>query len=153
MLVPRALERLCHVCRCWRASSTGNKNHYDLLIWLLADTIAEHDPDITMPNDLQCKLLHRAMCKLMSLSQDHMLSQLLLQLLLLSYVVPSEDDLVSGSEAACTFVKDVVTAVELVSRSTPGDLLFVEVQLSFLLSSMLSLVNICNQLLQVVVVI
>jgi hypothetical protein len=73
-----------------------------------------------------------------------MLSQLLLQQLLLSYCMPSQEDMKEGTPDAKNFVSSLVQACDEVSMQAPRQLLFAEVQTSLVLASVLPLVS-CSE--------
>jgi hypothetical protein len=82
----------------------------------------------------------KALFQWLAASNDQLLSQLPLQLLLLAYCIPTSSELEGGSEEACAFVDKAVAAVSEASKLTPGQLTFAEVQLSFVLTSVPPLV-------------
>lgn len=106
-----------------------------MLFWLLADQLASHDVKAVVPNNKQRHLLHGALCRLIPFSHDQMLSQLLLQLLLLSYCIPSTAELKQGSPDTQAFLHTLTHAVVKASDAAPNSLIFVEVQLSFVIAS------------------
>lgn len=111
------------------------RSSFDMLFWLLADQLASVDAAAVVPSNKQRHLLHAALCRLVPFSHDQMLSQLLLQLLLLSYCIPSPAELKKGSPDTCAFLNMLTHAVVKASQAAPGVILFVEVQLSFVIAS------------------
>jgi hypothetical protein len=104
---------------------------------MLASRLSSHDLQQSTPNAKQRALLQSALYMWMAVSEDQLMSQLLLQLLLLAYCIPSSAELTAGSPEACTFVSKVVSATSRTANCSPGELVFAEVQLSFVLTSAL----------------
>jgi hypothetical protein len=121
--------------RRFRHADAGSRQAYDLPIWLLASALAGHRADGAPPTEKQHALLCTALFKWVANSEGQLLSQLLLQLLLLAYCVPPASELREGTPSACRFVAELLEAVNATSARTPGELTFVEVQISFVLSS------------------
>jgi hypothetical protein len=109
---------------------------YDILLWILTDQLANHDVRKSgQPTSKQKSLMLSTLCDFMAFSHNQMLSQLLLQLLLLSYCIPPPDALKEGSETAMLFLSSLTHAAAEASLESAGELIFVEVQLSFVLAS------------------
>ena len=104
---------------------------------MLASRLSSHSADIGVPTAKQRALLQTAFIRWIAVSEDQILSQLLLQLLLLAHCIPTSADLEKGTPEACAFLKDIVTAVAQASWRSQGELIFAEVQLSFVITSAL----------------
>eukprot|EP00892_Ulva_mutabilis_P005130 jgi/Ulvmu1/298/UM001_0302.1 len=126
------LTKVAQRCRRVKLAMRGS---FDMLFWLLADQLASHDAQAAAPNNKQRHLLRTALYKLIPFSHDQMLSQLLLQLLLLSYCIPTTTELKAGSPDTQAFLHALTHAVMQASKAAPGLLIFVEVQLSFVIAS------------------
>lgn len=129
-------------CRVKKTNPSARKS-YDVLFWLLADQLASQTSESGTPGSAlpptppQRTLLLSALCQLVTFSQCHMLSQLLLQLLLLSYCMPPLEALRQGTPEAAHFVSSFVHACTEASLEAPGELIFAEVQASLVIASVL----------------
>jgi hypothetical protein len=119
----------------FRNAKLGGRQNFDFILWLIASRLAAYDLRHGAPTPKQHGLMRKALYKWMAASSDQLLSQLLLQLLLLAYGIPPSSELEEGAPEACTFVANTVAAVSDASKLTPGKLTFAEVQLSFVLTS------------------
>ena len=106
-----------------------------MLIWLVASRLSAHSDGTQGPTAKQRKLLYSALLRWLSVPDDQIMSQLLLQLLLLAPCIPPSADIAKGTAEACKFMTDIVMSVNRASQRSPGDLIFAEVQLSFVLTS------------------
>lgn len=127
-----------------RKTKPSARKSYDVLFWLLADKLAFDEGDIgvanaappcTGPTTQQQQLLLASLCQLMAFSDGHQLSQLILQLLLLSHCMPCMEAMRAGAPEALHFVSSLVHACKEASLAAPGEMIFAEVQISFVLAS------------------
>lgn len=121
-------------CRLQLAKA-GARPAWDLPVWLLATRMAGHSFRDAPPSSKQRALFAAALTKLAAAAPEQMLSQALLQLVLLANCVPSSKDLQAGTQEACAFVKRLVEATNATAAESPGELVLAEVQLSFVLTS------------------
>jgi hypothetical protein len=121
--------------RRFKAAKVGSRHAYDFAIWLLAARLARHDFVTAPPTRKQRGLLEAALHTWVATSVDQLLSQLLLQLLLLARCVPGAGEMQAGAPEACAFVSKIVAATAEAAAKAPGELVFAAVQLSFVLTS------------------
>ena len=124
-----------------KKTKPSSRKSFDVLFWLLADQLAGIESQAgavgarAPPNSQDQQLLLGALCQLMGFSESHMLSQLLLQLLLLSHSMPPLEAMRAGAPEAVHLVSSVVHACTEASLAAPGELLFAEAQTSLVLAS------------------
>ena len=121
-------------CR-FKSAKGAARQSYDFAIWLLAARLSDHDFRTRPATAKQLGLLQNALHKWMAASEDQLLSQLLLQLLLLAQCIPEAKALQEGTPEACAFVSKLVAATDKTAQRTPSELVLAEVQLSFVLTS------------------
>lgn len=125
----------------------ASRKTYDALFWLLADQLASQEgasgvPGVSHPpTPVQQQQLLTCLCQLVTFSQSQMLSQLLLQLLLISCCMPSLEDLRQGTKQSLHFVSSLVRACTEASLEAPGELIFADVQICLVLACVYPLIH------------
>jgi len=86
-------------------------------------------------SEAERELLQRALFAWMSCSENHFLSQMALQFLLMAFTIPEAATLREGGPGASAFIVGLIQAVSRTSMRVPDELTAVEVQLCLILSS------------------
>lgn len=122
--------------RRFKAASRGTRCQWDLAIWLICTRLSPANNERAgAPTEEERELLQRALFLWMSAAENHFLSQMALQFLVMAFAIPETATLHEGGPAATRFVAGLVQAVSKTSALVPNELTAVEVQLCLILSS------------------